>query len=62
MKGTLLEELSVCIQGVFLKLHVQLCAPMGYNTFKFGRDQSIMKGTLHEEQRTFSLISLVPFM
>jgi hypothetical protein len=62
MNGTLLEELSICIQGIFLKLHVQLCAPMGYNTFKFGHDRSIMKDTLRQEQGTFSLISLVPFM
>jgi len=31
-------------------------------TLKFGHHRSIMKGTLHEEQRTFSPISLVPFM
>jgi hypothetical protein len=62
MQGNLLEELSICIQGIFLKLHAQLWAPMGHNTLKFGRDWSIIKGTLHEVQITFSPISLILFV
>jgi hypothetical protein len=42
--------------GVFVEIHTSHCACVHYKQSKFGSNQSIIKGTLLEEQFAFSAV------
>jgi hypothetical protein len=55
----LLSCILPSLRGIFLKLHTYHSLHMPHNCYKFGCNWSIMKGTLLEEQSTFTVSHLL---